>query len=1017
MDTETYQGGPIEDLLARYYELELAGERPDLEALTAKHPELRDELVRLVANERHHAELAERAIVPHVNDFALSAGTVIDGDYRIVAGCGSGGMGTVYVAEQISVSRTVALKVMATSGQLDGSAWDRFRREAEITASLDHQNIVPVYATGIEDGVAYLAMRLVDGPSLDEIAPMDAAAVARIGRDVASALDAVHAVGILHRDIKPANILLEDDVPVIVDFGLARADAFATLTRSGMAPGTLPYMAPEQFDRPSTDPRVDVYGIGATLYHLLSGRPPFSESTPSRLMRRILSEPPKSLVGVPRDLRVIIERAMDKEPARRFPTAAAMAEDLERYREGLPIVSCRAGIARRAALWVRRRKATVVCLAVILVTLISLFAAGAWMRADRDRRWQTAAAEVRAAVDAREFGRTRSAMLALTPEFSEDSRLVALRDFVDLHAELESIVWEVYADSPKEGWERLREIVASEPAFAELPSALFTLATGALRLGEKAKGEAWLARTEATGAFPKACAAIRTYLSGKNAWSEAQTVQSAVDASARQRSDDQFFFARALTAMGASVAMQDVELALAEELDPSNARPRFFHAQVMTGQHWSRAAYERFRSVADAMPPGLHSINEFLSTVAWNLAESASSGGASRSPEVDAWRARALEHLVDARAALGQRAAPKSLEIFALRILLHERDYAEFWRRWKELEPRIQQRDGSSDLFWSLAALVATLENRLPEAIVFQSKAVDCSQTSASKSQAQLNRIELQLRWTQEDAGARTDLIREVIAEATRIANENLRAPVNPPQALRAFRMATKGEYQLGNVEAARKLAATACMVGDEPSCLLVFGSAVANRARKLCLGETDEAEASEDSKSPLGELTELADVRLRRSLAMGSLEPHQIVEAQKSRYWLACVRGDASTMMSLAKELLARDDCSESMRAHFDHVVRYGIPPMDRIVLSQYDESIPRSQGPRLLDSALTELIARRDAGALEPDRLREMSRAWLDAEALASVRDESALERMDSVTESRWRELWMRVRVAASR
>lgn len=325
------------------------------------------------------------------------------GDFELVRRLGRGGMGSVYLARQKSLARMVAVKMLDRTA-LDGPATRvRMQREAELTALLDHPNIVPVYSVGEVDGTPFIAMKYVPGPSLAEVArPLPPERAARIGVDLARALDAAHTQGVVHRDVKPANILLDGQTPVLVDFGLARAQSDPTLTQVGKVAGTLRYMAPERLDASGAvaDPRIDVYGLGATLYELLTDRMVFHEEAPTALVRAILTRDPVPLRfrGRHHDLETIVLRALAKEPARRFPTAAAMAEDLERYLAGVPVRSRRlswpARLQRQAQRYPRTTAATALLAIVVLVLGGFTMLAATRTEADRQRRLDSARADL-----------------------------------------------------------------------------------------------------------------------------------------------------------------------------------------------------------------------------------------------------------------------------------------------------------------------------------------------------------------------------------------------------------------------------------------------------------------------------------------------------------------------------------------------------------------------------------------------------------------------------------------------
>lgn len=353
------------------------------------------------------------------------------GDYRILREVGRGGMGIVYEAEQISLGRRVALKVLAASGSLDPRQRQRFRVEAHATALLQHENIVPVFGVGNDEGVDYYAMRFVEGRSLAEVirdarpsgdagdrgaptaahcgsaapptAPIDRDAInafgaaARRGRDwravaalglqAASALEHSHGVGVYHRDIKPSNLLVEPSGHLwVTDFGLARIACHDQgLTRTGDVVGTLRYMSPEQIRKGSgaaDPPRSDIYALGLTLYELATLRPAFEGTDPQDLVRRIVSEEPPAPrrlnPSIPRDLETIVLKAMTKETTGRYASASELAVDLRLFLADRPIRARRPGPVERIARWARRHRAAVTTAAAFLLVALSIASISMW---------------------------------------------------------------------------------------------------------------------------------------------------------------------------------------------------------------------------------------------------------------------------------------------------------------------------------------------------------------------------------------------------------------------------------------------------------------------------------------------------------------------------------------------------------------------------------------------------------------------------------------------------------------
>jgi serine/threonine protein kinase len=375
------------------------------------------------------------------------------GDFEIVREIGRGGMGVVYEARQVSLNRKVALKVLSGWLGLTPKAVQRFRREAEAAAKLHHTNIVPVYATGEQDGTHFYAMELIEGPSLDHvIRQMRAAAsttgpgspgsrdggalspdlgqtgpyveganiagatsglnssslgsgggyfdtVARMVAEVADALEYARHQSVIHRDIKPSNLLLSPAGRLSInDFGLARMLEQPGMTMTGEFVGTPAYMSPEQITagRAPLNHRTDIYSLGATLYELLTLQRPFPGERREEVIAQIMHKEPKSPRRinrkVPLDLETICLKAMEKDPDRRYQTAGTLAEDLRRYVNRFAISARRAGLVQRLVKWFKRHPglAAGVGLALMAILLASLFAVQSW----RERQDRLASEEV-----------------------------------------------------------------------------------------------------------------------------------------------------------------------------------------------------------------------------------------------------------------------------------------------------------------------------------------------------------------------------------------------------------------------------------------------------------------------------------------------------------------------------------------------------------------------------------------------------------------------------------------------
>jgi DNA-binding beta-propeller fold protein YncE len=259
----------------------------------------------------------------------LEPGDEIAG-YRITAVAGRGGMGVVYRAEQLDLQRPVALKLIATPLARDEAFRERFVRESRAAAAIDHPNVIPVYSAGEESGRLYLAMRFVDGEDLRSLVgregPMEPARAASVIAQVANALDAAHARGLIHRDIKPANVLLDRDHAYLTDFGLTkRLTGETTMTGSGRWVGTLGYIAPEQIRGEGVDARADVYALGCLLFYVLTGVAPYRRDSDEATLYAHLNDPPPDAAAlepdVPVALAAVVERALAKDPEDRFPSA------------------------------------------------------------------------------------------------------------------------------------------------------------------------------------------------------------------------------------------------------------------------------------------------------------------------------------------------------------------------------------------------------------------------------------------------------------------------------------------------------------------------------------------------------------------------------------------------------------------------------------------------------------------------------------------------------------------------
>ena len=396
------------------------GERPHLQEYLTRYPEMAGLLKEVLSTiESMRFNESEENRFGASSEIATSSMGLL-GDFRLLREIGRGGMGVVYEAEQVSLARKVALKVMSLAAILDAKQLQRFKNEAQAAASLHHTNIVPVLAVGCERGVHYYAMQFIEGYSLAEAihglagenvsrsgqSPTQSGAscsnpsimsattvntitsakyirsIAELGLQAAEALEYAHQFGIIHRDIKPANLLIDTTGRLwITDFGLAIFRSSPRMTMPGDLVGTVRYMSPENVLAKNTaiDPRCDIYSLGATLYEALTLKPIYDGVDREELLRQIAwtepQQPRRFNAAIPQDLETILLKAIRKEPESRYSTAQLMANDLRRYLEHRPIQARRQTKLEHISKWTSRHKRTVyaaiVCGLLILMGLAS----------------------------------------------------------------------------------------------------------------------------------------------------------------------------------------------------------------------------------------------------------------------------------------------------------------------------------------------------------------------------------------------------------------------------------------------------------------------------------------------------------------------------------------------------------------------------------------------------------------------------------------------------------------------
>ena len=330
------------------------------------------------------SDLNPTAPMSHIPKDRLDTVKVGDqfGDYRLLEKIGRGGMGLVYRAEQRSLKRIVAIKLLLSGNWASEDEVIRFLREAEAAAALDHPAIVPVHEVGEHAGQYYFSMGYVAGRSLAQRiaeSPLEPRSAAELTRIVAGAIHYAHSQGIIHRDIKPGNVLLDEhEQPRVTDFGLAkRVEGSGDLTATGQVLGTPSFMPPEQamgrWD--AVDARADVYSLGALLYSCITGRPPFQAPTIAATLSQVLNDSPvlphKLVPRIPRDLETICLKCLEKKPDSRYATAADLADDLRRFLDGAPVQARRLGLIARSWRWCRKRPVVSTMSAVAICSLLA----------------------------------------------------------------------------------------------------------------------------------------------------------------------------------------------------------------------------------------------------------------------------------------------------------------------------------------------------------------------------------------------------------------------------------------------------------------------------------------------------------------------------------------------------------------------------------------------------------------------------------------------------------------------
>jgi serine/threonine protein kinase len=387
----------LDEIIAEFIFADEAGEPVSRDGLLAKHPEYAIQLDQFFADRDQFKRLASPLSPEAARRNDLPTTVRYFGDYELLEEIAQGGMGVVYKARQQSLNRIVAVKMVLAGHLACDQDIKRFEEEARTAATLKHRSIVPIHEVGRQHGQHYFSMDYIDGRNLAEVIrtePPSPDQAARIIKDIAEAVDYAHGEGIVHRDIKPSNILIDQSGGVrITDFGLAlRVEDKSGLTQTGQILGTPSYMPPEQAlgKRDVIGPAADIYAMGAILYEMLTGRPPFRGESASDTIRQLLDTEPLSPAELdsrtPRDLETICLKCLEKDTHQRYGTAALMADDLSRFLADQPIFARPVSSTHRFLRWCRRERKVASLTAVIALLLVIGTAVSTYFAVQADRR-------------------------------------------------------------------------------------------------------------------------------------------------------------------------------------------------------------------------------------------------------------------------------------------------------------------------------------------------------------------------------------------------------------------------------------------------------------------------------------------------------------------------------------------------------------------------------------------------------------------------------------------------------